>query len=210
MQAIYETTRRKSRGPIEPERSMAFTRKKIISKPDYQIRLALTSFIAVIVYSLILGAVIFYPLYGALNSAATIEERASVSIMLLYLHQRIWIGFLIVAALAAVHAIFSSHRVVGPMCRFEKMVEELKKGNYSFRIRIRKKDEFREMEALLNGLAETLELNRNRSLQLHDDFRMRLETISAMLEAEGAAYPEDVKRLTQGLINAIQAGGARI
>ena len=189
---------------------MVFSRKKIIIKPEYQIKLALTFFIAIIVYSLILGAIIFYPLYSALNSATSIEEQARISTMVLFLHQRVWIGFLVVAALAAVHAIFSSHRVVGPMYRFEKAVEELKNGNYTLRIRIRKRDEFKNMEMLLNGLAETLELKRNRGMQLHFDVRTRIETISAMLEAEGAAYPEDVRRLTQGLINEINARGASI
>lgn len=186
------------------------SRKKIIVKPEYQIKLALTFFIAIIIYSLILGAVIFYPLYSALNSAATLEEQRRISEVVLFLHQRVWIGFVVVAALAAVHAIFSSHRVVGPVYRFGKALEELNKGNYAIRIRIRRRDEFKEVEALLNGLAETLELKRNRSMQLHSDVRTRLETISALLEAEGAAYPEDVKRLTQGLVNEINARGASI
>ncbi|GMR05405.1 MAG: hypothetical protein BMS9Abin24_222 [Thermodesulfobacteriota bacterium] len=186
------------------------SRKKILVKPEYQIKLALTYFISIIIYSAILGLIIFYPLYSSLNAAATIEEQTRISSMVLFLHQRVWIGFLIVAALAAVQAIFSSHRVVGPMYRFEKAVEELKAGNYGLRIRIRKRDEFKEMETLLNGLAETLELKRSRSVQLHHDVSTRLETISAMLDAEGAAYPEDVKRLTQGLIDQINAGGDKI
>jgi len=176
------------------------SRKKIIVKPEFQVKLALTFFISIIVYSLILGAVIFYPLYSSLNAATTIEEQARISSIVLFLHQRLWIGFVIVAFLSAVQTIFASHHVVGPMYRFEKTVEELKKGNYSIRIRIRKRDEFKEMEGLLNGLAETLELKHNRANQLHSDVRTRLETISALLEAEGAEYPEDVRKLMQGLL----------
>jgi len=189
---------------------MVFSRKKIVIKPEYQLRLALTFFISIIMYSLILGLIIFYPLYSALNAAATIEEQARISTMVLFLHQRVWLGFFAVAALAAVHVIFSSHRVVGPMYRFEKAVEELKNGNYGLRIRIRKRDEFKDMEVLLNGLAESLELKRNRSMQFHFDVRTRLETISALLEAEGAEYPEDVKRLTQGLINEINSRASTV
>lgn len=189
---------------------MVFSRKKIIIKPEYQIKLALTFFISIIVYSLILGLIVFYPLYSALNAATTIEEQARISTIVLFLHQRLWIGFFAVAVLAAVQTIFSSHRVVGPMYRFEKAVEELKSGNYAIRIRIRKRDEFKDMEVLLNGLAESLELKRSRSMQFHFDVRTRLETISALLEAEGAAYPEDVKRLTQGLINEINSSVASV
>jgi len=176
------------------------SRKKIIVKPEFQVKLALTFFISIIVYSLILGVVIFYPLYSSLNAATTIEEQARISSIVLFLHHRVWIGFVIVAFLAALQTIFASHRVVGPMYRFEKAVEELKKGNYAIRIRIRKRDEFKEMEGLLNGLAEILELKHNRANQLHSDVRTRLETISALLEAEGAEYPEDVRKLMHGLL----------
>ena len=178
-----------------------FSRKKIIVKPDYQLKLALTFFISIIVYSVILGFFIFYPLYSALNAARTIEEQARVSAMIIFLHKRVWIGFFIVAGLAALQTLFLSHRVVGPVYRFEKAVAALKSGNYSLRIRIRKKDEFKEMEGLINELAETLELQKKRDNDFLADARARLETISAMLEAEGAEYPEDVRRLTQGLIN---------
>lgn len=195
---------------MKPEKLIMMSRKRIIVKSEYQTKLALTFFISIIVYSLILGAIIFYPLYSELNKAVTLQEQTRISSIILFLHQRIWFGFLAVAALASLQALFASHRVVGPMYRFEKAVEELKKGNYSVRIRIRKRDEFREMEGLLNTLAETLELNRNRAMQLHSDVKTRLETISALLEAEGAEYPEDVKKLTQGLINAITSRGANI
>ncbi|MFQ5735277.1 MAG: HAMP domain-containing protein [Thermodesulfobacteriota bacterium] len=180
-------------------------RKKIIVKPEYQLKLALTFFIYIVIYSAILGFIIFYPLYSALNSAASIDEQARISSMVLFLHKRVWIGFFLVAVLAAVHAIFSSHRVVGPMYRFERMIEELTSGNYAHRIRIRKRDEFKEMEGLLNALAQELELRRNRDAAFCNDVKTRLEMISAMLEAEGAEYPEDVKHLTQGLISELNA-----
>lgn len=177
-----------------------FTRKKIMIRPAYQLRLAFTFFIYIVIYSLILGFIIFYPLYIGLNAAATPEEEALISNMVLYLHKRVWPGFAVVALLAGVHAVFSSHRLVGPMYRFEKMAQELIAGNYGLRIKIRKRDEFKEMEGLLNRLAETLEVAKTRDNQFYHDARIKLETIKAMLEAEGAHYPPDVKRLAQELI----------
>lgn len=178
----------------------SFTRKKIIIRPGYQLRLAFTFFIYIIIYSLFLGFIIFYPLHQDLSKAASPEEQAVVSNMVLYLHKRVWPGFLIVALLAGIHAVFSSHRLVGPMYRFEKMVRELIAGNYSPRVKTRKKDEFKEMEGLLNRLAETLEMAKTRDNQFYHDARIKLETIKAMLEAEGAHYPPDVKRLAKELI----------
>lgn len=178
----------------------SFTRKKIIIKPEYQLRLALTFFIYIILYSIVLGFIIFYPLYNDLNAAASIEEQTRISALVLYLHKRIWIGLLFVAVLAAVHAIFASHKLVGPMYRFEKAMNELIRGNYKLRIRIRKKDEFKEMEGLINRLSELLDIEKTRDAQFYTDMKMRLEMISAMLEAEGAAYPPEVRRLMQDLV----------
>lgn len=177
------------------------SRKKIVVKPVFQLKTALTLTIYLIIYSLILGFFIFYPLYIELNSVVSPEAHARVSSIIHHLHKRVWVGLFIVAVLAGIHTILASHRVAGPMYRFEKMVDDLIWGRYSRRIRIRKGDEFREMEGLLNTLAETLDISRARDGQFYVDVKTRLETISAMLEAEGAAYPEDVRRLMQTLIS---------
>lgn len=180
---------------------MAFSRKKIIVKPSYQIKLALNVFIYIIIFSIILGFIIFYPLYHDLNAAKDIEEQAHISSMVLYLHKRFWIGLLFVAVLAGAHAIISSHRVVGPMYRFERMVRDLTGGSYGVRIRIRKKDEFKEMEVLLNELAATLERKSALGAELEKDLKTRLETASALMEAEGSHCPEDIKRLMNSVIS---------
>ncbi|OGP12660.1 MAG: hypothetical protein A2052_07810 [Deltaproteobacteria bacterium GWA2_54_12] len=185
-----------------------FTRKKIMIRPAYQMRLAVRFSVSIILYSFILGLVIFYPLYQDLNAAATIEEQTLISSVVLYLHKSFWPGFILVALLAGLQAIVSSHRLVGPMYRFEKMVQELISGNYSLRIKIRKRDEFKEMEGFLNRLAGTLEEAKTRDNQFYHDARIKLETIKAMLEAEGAEYPADVKRLAQELIYELDARDA--
>lgn len=189
--------------PSEAESMMDlknFTRRTIMVKPDYQLRLAVKVSISIILYSFILGFIIFYPLYQDMNAASTIEEQSAISSTVLYLHKSFWPGFVLVALLAGLQAIWSSHRLVGPMYRFEKTVQELISGNYSVRIKIRKRDEFKEMEGLLNKLSATLEESKTRDNQFYHDARIKLETIKAMLEAEGAEYPADVKRLAAELI----------
>lgn len=187
---------------------MAFTRRKIIVN-QYQIRLAMSLFIYIIIYSVILGFIIFYPLYQDLNYATDLEEQTRISAIVLYLHKRVWIGLFVAAMLAGVHAIFSSHKVVGPMYRFEILLRDLLGGKYGSRIRIRKGDEFKEMEGLLNELSASLELDRNRAAQSFEDTKNRLETVQAMLDAEGAKYPEDVKLHIRSIITELNSRGFR-
>jgi len=182
-----------------------FTRRKIMIRPAYQLRLAVTFFVSISVYSAILGLIMFYPLYQDMTLASTPEEQALISTVVLYLHRSFWPGFLLVALLAALQAILSSHRLVGPMYRFEKMVKELTSGNYKLRIKIRKRDQFKEMEAYLNQLAGVLDVAKMRDDQFYHDARIKLETIDAMLDAEGAEYPSDVKRLARELISELDA-----
>ncbi len=176
------------------------SRKRFVVKPGFQLKTALTLTLYITAYSLVFGAVIFYPLYHELNSAVTVEDRANLSSMILYLHKRIWPGLFAVALLAGIQSIFASHRIAGPMYRFEKMANDLLRGNYGARIRTRKGDEFNDMTRLLNDLASDLEITRTRHAEISADMRTRLETVSAMLEAEGAAYPNDVKMIIQTLV----------
>ncbi|MFN3395547.1 MAG: HAMP domain-containing protein [Thermodesulfovibrionales bacterium] len=53
-------------------------------------------------------------------------------------------------------SLFLSHRIAGPLYRFEISIEEIIKGNLSFRIKLRKKDEAKELAEAMNRMIETL------------------------------------------------------
>jgi HAMP domain-containing protein len=184
-----------------------FTRKKYLIKPAFQLRLALTIFVYVVIYSALFGFIIFFPLYTKFQGSSSFEEQVRISEIALYLHKRVWPALFIMAGLAGIHAIFYSHRLVGPVYRFERMLDALIAGDYSIRIRIRKRDELREMEALLNRLAETLEVIKNDDLKLHSDLNSKLETIKAMGDAPGAGRQDEVRNAVQGLIDDLGRAG---
>jgi hypothetical protein len=49
-----------------------------------------------------------------------------------------------------------THRMYGPMISINRFIEELKRGNYSARLKTREKDDFQDLVLRLNGLAESL------------------------------------------------------
>ncbi|HWR57575.1 MAG TPA: methyl-accepting chemotaxis protein [Thermodesulfovibrionales bacterium] len=53
-------------------------------------------------------------------------------------------------------SLFLSHRIAGPLYRLERSVEELTKGNLSFNITLRRKDELKELAASLNEMIRVL------------------------------------------------------
>jgi len=55
--------------------------------------------------------------------------------------------------------IMSAHRVAGPLISLHKAFEEVKNGNYSFRLKFRKEDEMAELEKMFNEMMDSLENN---------------------------------------------------
>lgn len=54
-------------------------------------------------------------------------------------------------------AIFTSHRVAGPICRMVKFMDDVTDGNYSQRVRLRKHDELKDLAEAINTLVDKLE-----------------------------------------------------
>ncbi|MEK6531764.1 MAG: methyl-accepting chemotaxis protein [Deltaproteobacteria bacterium] len=182
-----------------------FRRKKVLIRPSYQIKLALAFFIYLAVYSVILGFVIFFPLYVDIHIASDMNEAQRISTIVLYLHKRVWAGLFLVSLLAGVHAIYSTHKLVGPMYRFEKMVEAMIKGDLRHRVSIRKGDEFRAMAGLLNRLADSLERSMEDKENMKKEITEGLASISASLDAHPDAYPQGIKDSFKRLRDSVNA-----
>jgi nitrogen fixation/metabolism regulation signal transduction histidine kinase len=67
---------------------------------------------------------------------------------------------LLLVFLTGFQAIVASHRVAGPLYRLRRALETLTAGDFSMRIRLRRFDQFREFEGLVNSLADKLEADR--------------------------------------------------
>ncbi len=162
-----------------------FRRKKKLIKPAYQIKATLTIVISLIIYSIILGMLIFYPLWMELQSATSIYEKEMVSYAILSLHKVLWPAVVVIALLVGIQVILASHRVAGPVYRVERTLEELLKGNFHVRMRLRKGDEFRELEDVVNRLADHLQQRREQDMALHEELVRELKAIGSVLEKEG-------------------------
>jgi hypothetical protein len=186
-----------------------FRRRKYIVKPGFQVKNALIVILSIILYSLILGVFIFYPLSGELVSALGIDEQANVSATILHLHERIWPGLLVVAVLAGVHVILSTHRVVGPVYRFETFLADLAKGDFSSRVRLRKGDNFRETEEVINRLADYLDDVKTCDDEFHAGMKRRFKDFSQTLNAPGEVDMENARRALRDIIRELDSyGGA--
>jgi len=65
------------------------------------------------------------------------------------------IGILIIVAQIALLTIFFSHKLAGPIYRFEKMCHSLIEGNYTDKIYLRRGDEMQNLAQLINEVIRT-------------------------------------------------------
>ncbi|MEE9543916.1 MAG: hypothetical protein V3V95_09070 [Thermodesulfobacteriota bacterium] len=180
-----------------------FQRKKILIKPNYQLKIALTLVLSFIVYSIILAFVIFYPLSQEFYASADIHEQARISEQVLGLHTRLWPAIFIVAALMGLQVILTSHRLFGPVYRFEQTVKGYLTGDFSERINLRKHDEFKEMGDLLNELADYIEGARSSAIKFQTSAGNRLKDAVKRIDSKEEDNIREAGKILDGLIKEI-------
>lgn len=111
----------------------------LIDRFQYQLLLInLLYFFAIL---LIFSAALFLPLIIQLESKTlSFSEQEAVASQFLSLHARVWPALLITFLLFAIHSIFVSHRIAGPLMRFRNTFKAIAAGDLSGRVTLRKHD----------------------------------------------------------------------
>ena len=139
---------------------MKFWKKRrrvyIVSK-SLQYRFLATILIYCTIVIIFLSVYLFVPEFIKLgNESLSMEIRAAAADRVLILHSRIWPAAIALISFLGIHSILFFHRVVGPLYRFQWAFDEIKQGNLSLRVKIRKKDYLHDEEEVLNEMIEAL------------------------------------------------------
>lgn len=136
-------------------------RKNYFIKKRFQTKFSVYFLVLVISEAILIGALFLYISRGTLT-AAYLEEGFRIERTASFF----FVGFvmisLIVAAAVGLTAlavlIYLSHRMAGPLYRFEKSLDEIaNSGNLCYRIRLRKTDQFEELQNALNGFIRNMD-----------------------------------------------------
>jgi len=106
----------------------------------FQYQLVLINLLYILAILLIFSAALFVPLIIQLESSTPLSEQEVVASQFLSLHARVWPALLIAFLLLAIHSIFVSHRIAGPLIRFRNTFKAVAAGDLSMRVTIRKHD----------------------------------------------------------------------
>lgn len=90
-----------------------------------------------------------------------------------------WIFLVTGGVLVVLASMFLTHRVAGPLYRFERSLEEMNKRNFDFEIRLRKKDEGKELARMLNELNIMLSSRLKEISDLAEEVNSHLARVSS-------------------------------
>jgi len=131
-------------------------RSHIVNK-SLQYRFLITILIYGFITVAFLSVYIFVPEIMKLqDQSVSFEARAAAADRILVFHSRIWPAAIALICFLGLHSIIFFHRVVGPLYRFRLTFEQVRSGDLSSRVKIRRKDYLHQDEEVLNEMIEML------------------------------------------------------
>ena len=145
-----------------------YKRRRILIE-SYQYRLLFINLLYFCIILLIFAAALFLPLILKLRSGSpSIIEQGEVAGQFLALHARVWPAMFIIFVLLALHSVFVSHRIAGPLYRFRKVFGAVASGDLSARATLRKGDYLGKESDSLNEMIASLR-TKIEGIQNHSD-----------------------------------------
>ncbi len=142
---------------IEPK--MTYKRRQYFIKRDYQFRFILRFCVIIILGAIISTVLLLLFSKGTLTSTfnqsrLVIENTAQAIFPAVFLTNLITLILISLATIAVL--LFLSHKLAGPLFRFEKEIKEIAKGDLVKQVRLRKDDQIKEMAESLNFMTTSL------------------------------------------------------
>ena len=168
-------------------------RKIVFIKKEFQARFVLRVLVLIALFGVISAALIFALTGGDLeaqaNSAhvsiAAVRDRLALTIMLCTVVAAVGAG-----ALAVYVVIYATHRIAGPLYRFETLCRQITEGRFDGVTHLRDKDELQDLATAFAAMVDALRARR--------DERQRVVTaLDAQLQGLGGAADEVRAQLRQ-------------
>ena len=136
-----------------------FKRRKFIVYGKLQLALMLISFSYVLLFCAVLGLFLFTSLLMELDKSSVSSGNVLIAAtQILYLYKKSWLALLLSLVAVGCHSIFISHRITGPIYRFNLIFKAIKEGVVPASLQLRKYDYlYRETDNINQMLASLRE-----------------------------------------------------
>lgn len=143
-----------------------FYKRIYFIEKQLQTKYIVLTILLLLLYTLLFVVILIFPYIIPLTYDAPIEEQAKAARMLLALHKSIWPALAAVILIMSSTSIFITHKIAGPVYRLKKILAEISGGNLDITIRLRKRDDLKDLAEGLNlviddfrGVVEILQGN---------------------------------------------------
>jgi methyl-accepting chemotaxis protein len=121
-----------------------------------QTKYIVLTIMTLMIYTLLFVVILLAPYFMALSFDAPIAEQREAAKTLLVLHKSIWPALGAVMLIMAAGSVLVTHKMAGPIYRFKKVLGEVSAGNLDLSIRLRDKDDFKDLAESMNVVLEEL------------------------------------------------------
>jgi len=172
-----------------------YKRRHYFIKKGFQFRFILKFCLIILVGVIFSTGLLFLFSQGTLTSSfqqsrLVIKNTASAILSTVIYTNLITLGLITLATIVV--TVFISHKIAGPMFRFEKELKEIGKGDLTKNIRLRKKDQITEIAVSFN---ETIASLHEKVFAIQSDVEHLLESASKRNAPEGLV--EELNHLYQ-------------
>lgn len=145
------------------------TRRRIFIKKSFQVRFILGAF-AVILLSGLCSALLIYWITADDLQARSLSAHVDIAQTTDRLGLSILIGnvvaIMVAGAVAVISVLYASHRIAGPLHRFETLCEEVGKGNLDYAAQLRENDQLQELARSFSTMVAKLRIQRGQRSEL--------------------------------------------
>lgn len=162
-------------------------RRNYFIKKELQGRYIFNFFIFVIAGSILFSLIFSYLSFNTLTVVYK-DYNLQIGKTPLILFKEIlsahWIFIFTIGISIVIISMFLTHRFAGPMYRFEKSVEEMINGNFNFEIRLRKRDEGKELAEKMNQLIDLISLRFKEMRYIFDELNTKNALITQLIKQQ--------------------------
>lgn len=139
-----------------------FRRRNYFIKKKFQLDFSIKFLIIIVIEAVLAAGLFLYLSKGTLTTGyhgleLKIARTYDFFLPMLLLSNLIIVGITAIIGIAVL--VFLSHRLAGPLYRFEKVLMDINKGDLTQRFILRETDQFVELQNKINELANTMDRN---------------------------------------------------
>jgi methyl-accepting chemotaxis protein len=129
------------------------------------------------------------------DESLSLEVRMVAANKILTMHARVWPVAISLICGIGIHSFVGFLRYVGPVYRFRMSFNQVTDGDLSFRVRLRKKDHFKDEQDAINAMIEMLadkvgniQLASQKALQSFDELEKEVTVLEDLTETKKGLF----------------------